>query len=192
MSTAEIPYRSLDQRHAALAEGNRRRAMRSQRKHLWRRGTQQEAIADCVDLLESPPEWAATWKVWDALMAFPRFGVARVAKLSRRVGFSPVKTLGGLTDRQRMALTQALLKTGQRAREREPRDRTHDYRVCPDCSGRMTRGARRCMACTTAYRLAHKKANPRHVCPACGAWKHDLAKMCWDCRYGKPHPGALL
>jgi len=103
-TTARVaPERTLSQRHEALAKANLARKRRGQLKlDLKAQGV------DIRPLLLEPPEWLLTMKVWDALLALPTYGRVRVSKLLGRLQISPVKTIGGLSSRQRAALIAAL------------------------------------------------------------------------------------
>jgi uncharacterized FAD-dependent dehydrogenase len=59
-------------------------------------------------LLESPPEYLETAKVFDLLLAVPKFGRVKANKILQQVRISPSKTVGGLSDRQRGELVQLL------------------------------------------------------------------------------------
>jgi len=55
-----------------------------------------------TDILAAPPECAKTQKVHDLLLAVPKYGPARVARL---LAYGrPSKTVAGLSDRQRKEL----------------------------------------------------------------------------------------
>jgi hypothetical protein len=126
-----MPARSLEQqRQAALEEANRRRSLRAQRKTLWKRGGYEEAVADLLDLMEDTPSWAAHWKVFDALVVLPKVGRVKATRVLRSVRMSPVKTLGGISDRQRRELAAAL--TAAR---------------CPECGAMKDTRASRCWKC---------------------------------------------
>jgi len=54
-----------------------------------------------TDILATPPECAKTQKVHDLLLALPKHGPARVARLLTNCRISPSKTVAGLSERQR-------------------------------------------------------------------------------------------
>lgn len=54
-----------------------------------------------TDILNHPPEWAETMKIFDLLLAVPKFGRIKVNKLMNTCRISPSKTIGGMSDRQR-------------------------------------------------------------------------------------------
>jgi hypothetical protein len=106
VTTAEMtsaPGRSYEQRIAALREANRIRMYRSQVKRRIKAGTQ-----SATALLIDPPADLATMKALDLLLATPSVGRVRANRALTRCRISPSKTLGGMTDRQRRELLQAL------------------------------------------------------------------------------------
>ena len=60
-------------------------------------------------------------------------------------------------------------------------------RVCPDCDGEKSGGARRCWECSLAARSGNRAAVPAsaYVCPAlgpnCAGRKTPEARTCWPC-----------
>ncbi len=95
--------RSHVQRMDALARANE---IRSQRAHLKR-----ELKAGRVaisDLLAQPPSCISTAKVFDLLLAVPRYGRVKVNKVLAHCRISPSKTVGGLSERQRTELVTML------------------------------------------------------------------------------------
>jgi S13-like H2TH domain len=93
------PPRSLEQRMTALAEANRIRTARARLKDEMKAGrrTASQVLAD-------PPDYVATMRVSDLLMAIPRWGLVKVQHAFRHTEISPSKTIGGLTPRQRREL----------------------------------------------------------------------------------------
>ena len=55
-------------------------------------------------ILRNPPEFVSTAKVFDMLMAVPKFGRVKAARLLNQCRISQSKTVGGLSDRQRQEL----------------------------------------------------------------------------------------
>jgi hypothetical protein len=55
-------------------------------------------------ILGNPPEYVSTAKVIDILMAVPKFGRVKAARLLNQCRISQSKTVGGLSDRQRQEL----------------------------------------------------------------------------------------
>lgn len=102
-----VPERSTDQRLLSLAKANLHRSLRAQLKVDVKAGEKRAPL-----VILDPPEWAETMKVWDLLMAVPRFGRAKVGRMFRMHHISPSKTLAGLSGRQRDELAQALLDEG--------------------------------------------------------------------------------
>jgi hypothetical protein len=60
------------------------------------------------ELLQSPPEYLATAKVFDMLVAVPKYGRVKANKVLTQCRISPSKTIGGLSERQRSELVSAL------------------------------------------------------------------------------------
>ena len=93
------PERSLVQRMEALQRANEIRTRRAQLKRDLKAGQAQiEAI------LLRPPEFVSTAKVFDMLMAVPKFGRVKAARFLNQARISQSKTVGGLSDRQRTEL----------------------------------------------------------------------------------------
>ena len=103
LAAAEAPERSKVQRMEALERANQIRSQRAKLKRDLRAG---KATID--RLLESPPEYLETAKVFDLLLAVPKFGRVKANKILQQVRISPSKTVGGLSDRQRGELVQLL------------------------------------------------------------------------------------
>ena len=55
-----------------------------------------------------PPEWVETAKVFDMLLAVPKYGRVKVNKILQQCRISPSKTIGGLSERQRTELVGML------------------------------------------------------------------------------------
>jgi hypothetical protein len=55
-------------------------------------------------VLARPPDFAKTAKVYDLLLALPKVGPARAARSLTQCRIAPLKTVGGLTARQRAEL----------------------------------------------------------------------------------------
>ena len=93
------PARSLDQRMDALRRANQVRSERARLKVALKRGTMTIA-----SVLREPPEYLLTAKVIDLLMAAPKCGRVKSARIMDQCRVSPSKTVGGLSDRQRAEL----------------------------------------------------------------------------------------
>ncbi|MGL6278812.1 MAG: integration host factor, actinobacterial type [Gaiella sp.] len=93
---SQAPARSLDQRMEALKRANDIRVRRAQLKKDLKDGT-----AHIEDILLDPPDWVSTAKVFDMLMAVPKFGRVKAARLLNQCRISQSKTVGGLSERQR-------------------------------------------------------------------------------------------
>jgi hypothetical protein len=55
-------------------------------------------------ILAEPPEYVSTAKVFDMLMAVPKFGRVKSQRMLNQCRISQSKTVGGLSDRQRQEL----------------------------------------------------------------------------------------
>ena len=95
----QAPVRSLDQRMDALRRANDIRVRRARLKKDLKDGR-----ARIEEILRDPPEYVSTAKVFDMLMAVPKFGRVKAARLLNQCRISQSKTVGGLSDRQRQEL----------------------------------------------------------------------------------------
>ena len=93
------PERSLVQRMEALQRANDVRSRRAQLKRDLKAGRQ-----PIHELLLHPPEFLETAKVFDLLLAVPKYGRVKVNKILTQCRISPSKTIGGLSERQRREL----------------------------------------------------------------------------------------
>ena len=96
---AQAPARSLDQRMEALRRANDIRVRRAQLKKDLKLGRVQ-----IEQILSNPPEFVSTAKVFDKLMAVPKFGRVKAARFLNQCRISQSKTVGGLSERQRAEL----------------------------------------------------------------------------------------
>ena len=90
------PERSLVQRMEALQRANDIRSRRAQLKRDLKAGR-----TPIHELLLDPPDYLQTAKVFDLLLAVPKYGRVKVNKILGQCRISPSKTLGGLSERQR-------------------------------------------------------------------------------------------
>ena len=97
------PERSLVQRREALQRANDIRSRRAQLKRDLKAGRQ-----PIHELLLDPPEYLETAKVFDLLLAVPKYGRVKVTKILSQCKISPSKTIGGLSERQRSELINLL------------------------------------------------------------------------------------
>ena len=95
----QAPERSLDQRMEALKRANDIRVKRAQLKKDLKAGR-----VGIEGILAGPPEYVATAKVFDILMALPKFGRVKAGRFLNQARISQSKTVGGLSDRQRSEL----------------------------------------------------------------------------------------
>ena len=97
------PERSINQRLDALARANEIRSQRAQLKRDLKAGRH-----SIQQLLLEPPEYVETAKVFDILLAVPKYGRVKVNKILHYCRISPSKTIGGLSQRQRSELVSML------------------------------------------------------------------------------------
>ena len=97
------PERSLTQRMDALQRANDIRTRRAQLKRDLKGGR-----ISIHSLLLEPPEYLETAKVFDMLLAVPKYGRVKVNKILQHCRISPSKTIGGLSERQRTELVSLL------------------------------------------------------------------------------------
>jgi|SRR5713226_1100970 hypothetical protein len=96
---AQAPARSRDQRMEALKRANDIRVRRAKLKKDLKDGR-----VRIQTILSNPPEYVSTAKVFDILMAVPKFGRVKAARFLNQCRISQSKTVGGLSDRQRAEL----------------------------------------------------------------------------------------
>ncbi len=101
--TVTAPERSLVQRMDALKRANAIRSRRAQLKRDLKGGRQ-----SIQTLLFDPPDYVETAKVFDMLLAVPKYGRVKVNKILTQCRISPSKTIGGLSERQRTELVALL------------------------------------------------------------------------------------
>ena len=104
-TSAAAPERSLDQRMEALKRANDIRSARAKLKKDLKAGKK-----SIQGLLLDPPEYVQTAKVFDMLLAVPKYGRVKVNKVLAQCRISPSKTIGGLSPRQRAELVSYLRK----------------------------------------------------------------------------------
>ncbi len=87
----------------ALQRANEIRSRRAQLKRDLKAGR-----ASIHNLLLDPPQWVETAKVFDMLLAVPKYGRVKANKILTTCRISPSKTIGGLSQRQRDELIATL------------------------------------------------------------------------------------
>ena len=97
------PERSLIQRMDALERANEVRTKRAQLKRDLKGGR-----CSIQSLLTDPPPYVETAKVFDMLLAVPKYGRVKANKVLAQCRISPSKTIGGLSQRQRDELVSLL------------------------------------------------------------------------------------
>jgi S13-like protein len=93
------PERSLSQRADALARANDIRSKRAGVKRDLKAGRH-----SIHQLLLDPPDCVESAKVFDMLLAVPKYGRVKANKVLVQCRISPSKTIGGLSERQRAEL----------------------------------------------------------------------------------------
>ena len=99
----QAPERSLDQRMDALRRANDIRSRRAQLKKDLKSGRVQ-----IRDVIADPPEYVMTAKVFDMLLAVPKYGKVKATRFINHCRISQGKTVGGLSERQRNELVDLL------------------------------------------------------------------------------------
>jgi S13-like protein len=97
------PERSLTQRMDALKRANDIRTRRARLKRELKAGR-----TGIHGLLLDPPDYLETAKVFDLLLAVPKYGRVKVNRILTQCRISPSKTVGGLSERQRNELVSYL------------------------------------------------------------------------------------
>lgn len=103
MTSDGVPERSAQQRTDALLRANKIRTKRADLKKALKAGQ-----ASIHLLLLEPPEYIETMKVFDLILATPKYGRVKVNKILQVARVSPSKTVGGLSERQRAELISML------------------------------------------------------------------------------------
>ncbi len=134
--TTCAPSRSLEQRLTALATANRVRGYRRIIRVSWQQAGKHEACALFTLAIGSPPAELETMAVRDLLLMIPKIGPRAADRALTGAGVGYATTIGGLTNRQRVALA-----TWADMVQRGPW-------VCPECGGaKGSHGSDRCRAC---------------------------------------------
>jgi hypothetical protein len=102
-TSVAAPERSLDQRMEALKRANDIRTARAKLKKDLKGGR-----ANIQAILLDPPEYVMTAKVFDMLLAVPKYGRVKTNRILNQCRISPSKTIGGLSQRQRTELVGLL------------------------------------------------------------------------------------
>jgi hypothetical protein len=87
----------------ALEMANEIRTQRAQLKKDLKAGKTKIDV-----LLLDPPEWLGSAKVFDIILAVPKYGRVKVNRILNQCRISPSKTIGGLSQRQRAELVALL------------------------------------------------------------------------------------
>ena len=95
--------RSLRRLLPPAARANHIRTQRAQLKRDLKAGR-----LSIHTLLLNPPEYVETAKVFDMMLAVPKYGRVKVNKILTNCRISPSKTIGGLSERQRSELVSFL------------------------------------------------------------------------------------
>lgn len=98
-----VPDRSLVQRMEALNRANEIRTERAVLKRDLKAGRK-----SIHGYLLEPPTWLESMKLFDLMLACPKYGRVKVNKILHQCRISPSKTIGGLSERQRMEIASML------------------------------------------------------------------------------------
>lgn len=102
-ASTQAPERSLDQRMDALQRANQIRSARAQLKKDLKSGA-----VSIRDIIADPPDYVMTAKVYDMLLAVPKYGKVKATRFINHCRISQGKTVGGLSERQRNELVDLL------------------------------------------------------------------------------------
>lgn len=100
---SQAPERSLDQRMEALRRANDIRSRRAQLKKDLKDGR-----VSIGQIITDPPDFVMTAKVFDMLMAVPKYGKVKATRFLNHCRIAQGKTIGGLSERQRGELLELL------------------------------------------------------------------------------------
>jgi hypothetical protein len=89
----------------ALKRANDIRTARAKLKKDLKAG---KANIHALALLLDPPDYVLTAKVFDMLLAVPKYGRVKTNRILNQCRISPSKTIGGLSERQRGELVSQL------------------------------------------------------------------------------------
>lgn len=106
--TVVAPERTASGRDASLRLANQVRIARARMKRQLRIGALDPAV-----LVGTPPDYLEKMKTAKFLLSLPWWGPTKVRKVMLRARIAEAKTLGGLSDRQRVELV-ALIESGGR------------------------------------------------------------------------------
>jgi hypothetical protein len=98
-----VPERTDDQRMKALRRANEIRTRRAGLKRDLKAGRMK-----IETLLDHPPEYVLSAKVFDIILAVPKYGRVKANRILTQCRISPSKTIGGLSERQRRELVAQL------------------------------------------------------------------------------------
>ena len=100
---ASAPSRLGEQRLRALKQANEIRSARAQLKRDLASGR-----IELAQILARPPECAQRARVIDLLLLLPKIGPVKAERMLAQCRIAHSKTLAGLSDRQRVALSDLL------------------------------------------------------------------------------------
>jgi hypothetical protein len=100
---SETTDRFLAQRMAALGNANEVRTYRANLKRDIKAGR-----ALVHNLLLEPPELIETMKLFDLMLAMPKYGRTKINKILQQCRISPAKRVGELSVRQRTEIVSML------------------------------------------------------------------------------------
>lgn len=104
--TVAVFDRTESSRAASLVLANQVRFARAQMKEQLRAG-----VLDAAVLVRTPPGYLGSMKTYKFLIALPSWGPSKARKVMMRARISDAKTIGGLSDRQRMELVTLIARS---------------------------------------------------------------------------------
>jgi hypothetical protein len=98
---------TTEQRRVSLEHANSHRLHRAQ----WKRDVRAGQVNATV-LLTTPEPWAASMKLYDALIAIPTIGPQKAGTILKHTRISANRPLGGMTEHERGVIVSILTSRG--------------------------------------------------------------------------------
>lgn len=108
-TTLAPPDRSMQQRLDALKKANAIRVKRARIKRRLAAAETGHAKLVAVTIMRSNDKLTSTMRIRELLLAVPSVGPVKAAKVLKAAEVSPSRTLGGLTERQKLAIEKQLI-----------------------------------------------------------------------------------
>jgi hypothetical protein len=116
--------RAVERRMSALRRANEVRSARAKLK----RGLRQSTVR-LEEIIAAEPDYLATAAVVELLVAVPKIGPAKAARMLTKARISQLKTIGELSDRQRAQLIELLSRSPAGPTPSEPVEVSADTRL---------------------------------------------------------------